>query len=227
MTDRGCGSRVENALYCCVETSPFGKPIEDFLVDPVLAWHGAKTLRAPMLIQDSNQVNHVVLGIGKEYYPFTSDFVEETRNMGVSKRIPLNFDPSLLTPDKSKLLLVHARAIPHFQYRLDCVECPKDLSEAHECIKGLWQLSTLLDVAEKHHVEADHSVLMMKVTTPSATYYAGKPMQPKTFIDEYSSGIILSFPRFHFEYVSYKKLVPKSVQERIEKANFPLEVVDK
>jgi len=227
MTDRGCGSRVENALYCCVETSPFGKPIEDFLVDPVIAWHGAKTLRAPMLIQDSNQVNHVVLGIGKEYYPFTSDFVEETRNMGVSKRIPLNFDPSVLTPDKSKLLLVHARAIPNFHYRLDCVECPKDLSEAHECIKSLWQLSTLLDAGDKHHVEANKEILMMKVTTPSATYYTGKPMEPKAFIDEYSSGIILSFSSWHFEYVNRQCKVPVNMNERITKAGFRLDAVPK
>ena len=52
-----------------------------------------------------NGITHLVLGVGKTYYPFPSDFLEEARRMGVSKKVPRNFPFDELTPGKSRMLL--------------------------------------------------------------------------------------------------------------------------
>lgn len=222
---RGCGERAQNGLYLCVGVSPFGKPIEYFLVDPALAWKGSQ-LRAPMLIEDSKSINHLVMWIGKTYYPFVPDFVEETRLVGVSKRVPRNFDVSVLVPGKSRLLLVHPNAIPRFDYRLVTYPkfCPTNLENEHECIGDLWSLSTLHSVGEVHKL-TEISDGRIRVSTPSCQYSALKPLSWDGDGEQYSSGIIMMFPTFHFEYVNNQRKVPKTVKERIQKAGFKLEVL--
>lgn len=222
---RGCGERDENGLYLCVGISPFGKPIEFFLVDPVLPWKGG-TLRAPMLIEDKKGINHVVMWIGETYYPFVPDFVEEAKIMGVSKRVPRTFDLSVLTPGKSRLLLVHPNAIPRFIYRLPVNPklCPKNSNASHECIGDLWPLSTLHSVGDFHKVKEVPDG-RAEVSTPSCRYSTLKPLSWDGQGEEYSSGIIMMFPTFHFEYVNKQGKVPKTVKEHVQKAGFKLEVL--
>lgn len=220
--ERGCGERAENALYLCVDLSPTGRPIEDFLVDPVVSWSGGQ-LRAPMLVE-SKGVTHIVLGIGATYYPFVSDFVEETRRFGISKRVPRNFQVERLTAGKSKLLLAHPRSIPNFDHEARASSiCPKRNNEEHECIGFLWPLSSLKEF-EKVHTLGKGAFGTIMVKTPSCWYEVRKPHKPKEFIDHYSSGIILAFPVFHFEYVNRQGRVPSKMKKRIEKANFRLDV---
>lgn len=222
--ERGCGYRPQDSLYLCVETSPFGVPIEYFLVDPVVSWSGEQ-LRAPMFVEDSKEVLHIILGIGSTYYPFVSDFVEEARRYGVSKRVPLNFQVERLTPDKSKFLLVHPRAIPRFPYEAPD-QCPKKNDHEHECIGALWSLSALKDFGKVHALK-DKSDYSRLILTPSCLYLVEKPAKPTEFIDKYSAGIILAFPLniCKFEYVNRKGLAPSKVKEKLEKAKFRLDVV--
>lgn len=232
MSERGCGKRQENGLYACVGFSAEGLPIEAFLVDPVIPWKGSQ-LRAPMLIEDAKGIFHFALGVGKQYYPFVPDFVEEARHMGVSKRIPLGFDVSKLTPDKSKMLLIHPRAIPKFAYHLSprsSVVCPIEKIKAHQCIHDLWSLSALKSFDDKHItrvktiIDAVEGIIKVTIQTPSSIYTVIEPEAPRIFIDEYSSGIILSFPTFHFEWVNREGKVPKDLRDRMEKAQFKLDV---
>jgi len=136
LVERGCGLRAENALYAVCGTSPYGKPIEHFLVDPPTEWRGGR-LRAPMLVADKRGVNHILLGVGARYYPFVPDFVEEVRRLGASKRIPDDFDLTKLTPGRSKMVLIHPRAIPQFKFNVKTV-CPKKIVTDHLCINALW-----------------------------------------------------------------------------------------
>jgi hypothetical protein len=71
--ERGCGQRVENGLYACVGESVNGMPIDYFLLDPVVEWH--KMSRAPEIYTDEHGENHLVMGVGKSFYPFVPDFV--------------------------------------------------------------------------------------------------------------------------------------------------------
>lgn len=119
-------------------------PLEYFLKDPEGAWNWGQ-VRAPIKIKsfkcprcsrlvgerereehlqvhsglgldDFKMIPHLVLGVGKKYYPYVPDFVEEWRRWGLSKRIPRNFNVSDLIPGKSQLLLVHPRTHPKFGY---------------------------------------------------------------------------------------------------------------
>jgi len=223
---RGCGVREQGGIYVCADVSTFGEPIYYFLVDAVLEWRGARVLRSPMVIEDRKGINHLVLGVGVEFYPFVSDFVEEAKFMGVSKRVPRNFDFSVLTPLKSRLLLVHRKAIPTFRYEVEHSWCPKSLFKGdqgvHRCVGDLWALSSLEYVKEKHELIGETKDGYVKVKTPSVEYrvskaYAnGKPT--------YKMGIFLCIPKFHFEYVNKKGKAPKELKRKIEKAGFRLEV---
>lgn len=175
---RGCGSRVDQALYATVPSSPFGKSIDYFLVDPAIKF-GARNLRAPMVVPDPQRTHHVILGVGKTYYPTVPDFVEEARVMGISKRLPKDFDPGKLTPGKSKLLLFHPKAIPAFYYEKYVADCPTNKTHRYdetvsrtagtECIGDLWPLSVYERSSDKHKVTAE-SVKEARIRTPSTTY---------------------------------------------------------
>jgi len=168
--ERGCGTRKPGGLYVCVESDPNGMPVDYFVIDPALPFDLKGNLRAPYLLKDESGISHLVLGVGNTYYPFVPDFVEEARQMGVSKRVPVGYDFSSLVAGKSKLILIHKRAIPEFPYLLqrplyeDCFrrlrneavggwervhgfklpENERREEVEHECVRNLWDLSVLL-----------------------------------------------------------------------------------
>lgn len=251
--ERGCGEREENGLYVCTTTSPFGMPLEHFLVDPVRNWEGGQ-LRAPMLIQDRSGTSHILLGIGEKYYPTVPSFVEEAKVLGVSKRVPNDFDLSPLTPGKSKLLLTHPRAIPKFPYVIMDVKCPRSVCDCkwhcrpvteskHDCIGALWPLSALTSRKKVHEVKVrvggatvtigrDKTVLerifenvnAVEITTPSVSYEVSLPDKPIPGNLKYAAGIIFSFPQIHFEYVSKSRKIPPEMRKKFEVAEWRLEV---
>ena len=250
---RGCGTRKENALYICIEPSLEGMPIEYFLIDPVIPLNIKGSLRAPYLLKDRKGINHLIMGVGASYYPYTPDFVEEMRVMGLSKRLPKNYDFSSLTPHKSQLLLVHPRAIPQFEYRLKRdPPCPRRMVfsettgeilgelkgtqtiEDHACIGDLWDLSSVKTIEfngeAKHQVIEQENSEAVKISTPSVTYEVQKAYQPDgetrlTDIGQYERGIFLRSPRFHFEYVNSKGKVPKTLERILTDKGFELRVV--
>ena len=213
MPRRGCGDRADGGLYVEVEMSEDGMPVDWFIVDPALPFDG-KLPRSPLIIPDSNNVNHLLLGIGKSFYPFVSDFVEEVRWMGVSKRIPADFDLSILTPNRSALVLAHPRAIPLFDYDLRREWCPRKVSGkpdlgSHQCVGDNWDLSSVRDVKwdkeMRHEVHVDENSEWVQVVTPSCRYEVMKAYELSgdrmTVIRKYQGGIVLKFPRFRFSYV--------------------------
>ena len=232
--ERGCGSREQGGLYMCMPLSENGFPIEHFLVDPSVEWKSDTNLRAPMLISDVDGVFHVVLGVGKKFYPTVSDFVEEARRMGVSKRIPRDFDFSKLTPTKSKLLLVHPRAIQEFSYEVDSKEryCPRKIKmisqgkvqegdevyvSSHLCLGDLWSLGSLMNIKTKHETSMfdDH----VQIKTPSVSYSVAPctPLSKDEREPSYCNGIFMQLPRWRFEYVNRNKRVPKEFLRRLRK----------
>ena len=77
----------------------------------------------------------------------------------------------------------------------------------HQCMGDNYALSSCLHVDEKHELE-DMPDGTVQVTTPSCTYtvdpaYTMKGGQRMTWVDNsrYKKGMILRFPKFHFEYV--------------------------
>lgn len=224
MPERGCGSRVEGGLYAICPCSPFGKPVEYFLIDPAIPW-GHRQLRGPMLVESQKHkgLHHVIIGVGKEFYPFVPDFIEEVRVMGVSKRFPRNFPIEKLTPGQSRMIFLHLNAIPKFDYKNN-TKCPKDLNHK-PCIKDLWNLSALESVKKKHVVTVES--MAVRVDTPSVQYYIDLPDKPEMGTKKklgYKAGLFASFPIWFFSYVTRKGKMPKDLKERFQKSKFKLKV---
>jgi len=229
MAERGCGFREKGGLYLCCGSSPWGMPVEHFVVDPPVSWRGPRILRAPMLVERGG-IHHVIMTVGARYYPYVPDFIEEVRVMGLSKQIPRDFDLSKLTPGGSTIILVHSRAIPAFPFNAEW-ECRKPCSRCRKlevaacrpghrlgsprCTFALWPLSQLKTHKRVHEVEKLEGGVA-RIKTPSTTYTVGSaaPLgRPK-----YRPGIFARFYITDIEYVGDR--VPRDIQKRAGKAGW-------
>lgn len=115
MVVRGCGgSRVAGGVYIMVNTSPFGMPLEYFLVDPPIviedpALAGISSRGMSYTPSMPNQPWDVVDWVGGEFYPNVTDILAEIRAYGLSRRVQSTLDFSLLG-EKSRIHLMHSRA---------------------------------------------------------------------------------------------------------------------
>lgn len=232
---RGCGDRKEGGLYLVCELSPYGMPVEHFLIDPAVPWNGPG-LRSPLIQKDAEGVNHLIMSVGHTYYPYVSDFVEEVRVMGISKRIPRTFDLSVLSPS-SKLLLVHPMGVQQFSYcwsRAGYPVCPKEkirerVPKGHKCLGDLWGLGLCRSYKKIHEVSAvDGSPYYREARTPSCTYRDYRPLYPLDDpLDGYSMGIFMRAPISSFHLVAKKGKLPSVLKNQAQKAGIPLEVKPK
>lgn len=54
----------------------------------------------------------LLMWVGKEFYPYPEDFIEEARAFGINKRIPVTKGgPPLIDPGRTRLFLAHPRAV--------------------------------------------------------------------------------------------------------------------
>ncbi len=199
---RGCGTRKEGGLYACVSTSVFGRPIEEFVIDPAREWKG-KCFRTPILYEGQNGVNHMLVWVGAKFYPFVPDFVEEARVMGVSRRIPKGFPVEKLKPGESKMFLIHPQAIPDFGYFVPPTgKCLKPDVE-HLCTFDLWPLSSLESIE-------NHKLIFGEEDSVGTSYLAGA---------------FAAFYLTHLEYVNKDRKAPKELVEKVQTAGFGMLVL--
>ncbi len=120
--ERGCGERVPGGMYLESALSPYGRPLEEFLIDPPLPvpdgldiinkpllWPRTLPSGDPVCDADEQPIYDVLIWVGGEYYPYCPDFVEEVRRYGASRRLNPNLDLSRLSR-WSRMILVHPRA---------------------------------------------------------------------------------------------------------------------
>lgn len=148
MAARGCGaSRTAGGIYIEVPLSPYGKPIEDFLVDPPVRIDKVTFGLSPVGVKPipRDGVYHVFDWVGSEYYPNVADFIEEVKRLGLSRRIPKTFNFSLLSME-SRIILLHSKGWDnnHELYITDA-KCPK-CNKEHDhprirpmCVKLYWE----------------------------------------------------------------------------------------
>jgi hypothetical protein len=105
---RGCGTRQAAGIYLEVGLGYGGKSLEFFLSDPPI--HMTCDTKVGVELIERGGVVHVLDWIGEQHYPFATDFLEEGRRYGFSRRIPKNLDLSRLTAE-SRILVVHARGL--------------------------------------------------------------------------------------------------------------------
>jgi hypothetical protein len=194
--ERGCGTRVKGGIYAETVGSPHGHPIECFIKDspiPIDAdKYGLSSIGVKLIRQKG--VVYIFDIVGSEHYPWVSDFVEEARRYGVSRRLPPNLPWEELSVD-SKLVLLHKNAV--FEdvevfrndmnylgldgsFRQKPQMCPQEMSNLH-CGKPL-QLHTTAGCGRfwwhDHDAEPDQPYHRQ---LPSLTYDAvGRPGPTKT-----------------------------------------------
>lgn len=108
---RGCGERTPGGLYAESGLGPNGRPLEDYLIDPPLPLpEGLDLVNKPQIVDDPETgIPHLWLWIGAEWYPYCSDYVEEARHFGASRKLNSNLDLQRLVPG-SRMILAHPYA---------------------------------------------------------------------------------------------------------------------
>ncbi|SRR5579884_404733 len=120
---RGCGEREPGGVYAESGLSPRGRPLEEFLFDPPLPipdgldlvnkpqlWQRALASGEPALDEEEQPIFDLLIWVGEEHYPYCSDYLEETRRYGASRRLNPNLDLSLLSRS-SRMILAHPRVL--------------------------------------------------------------------------------------------------------------------
>ena len=231
--ERGCGERKDDGVYACTGMDREGSPVEDFVIDPAIQWAGGP-FRAPKLIPDPGEggVFHLAIWAGQEYYPWPSDFVEEVRIAGVSRRIPKGFPLERLTAGKSKMFFVHARVRPQFSYEIreesrSRGRCKRIDHGDGICTFALWDLSALEHVPERHALSKAGENLV-DVNCPSFRYQVWAPYMPTpgTSVSErvlspaqrFESGIFAAFWLTHLEHVRPDPETQEKVQNGASRA---------
>lgn len=119
---RGCGEREPGGVYCECGLSSRGRPLEEFLIDPPLPVpDGLDLVNKPQLWQrtlpsgeaaldaEGDPIFDLLIWVGEEHYPYCSDFIEEVKQFGASRRLNPNLDLSLLSRS-SRMILAHPYA---------------------------------------------------------------------------------------------------------------------
>lgn len=239
---RGCGERQEEMPYCCCGTSPWGSPIESFVIDPAIPWpgefqRGMKIL--PRDPRDPESINDLVVFVGEAFYASPWDYVEECRLFGASRKASPDLPFEKLTPRESRMVFVHSKTIPHFDYTLIHRE-PQPLEGCHKLESwvsepSLWAdlpsvpgfhpgpqncTFALKDLAILVHPEAKVEGDAFTIEMPSFSY---RGLMPSAAAGEFGIGIFLVLPMTHIEFV---RKPHEGAKERAEKAGFVTTVME-
>lgn len=177
-------------LYACCPTSPLGQPLENFLIDPPIKYLG-QPFRVP---QADEKQNRIYLWVGEDNYPFVSDFIEETRQFGISKRIPIGTDLSKFKPYESRMLFVHPRAyIERLEPVLSCPKKnPEHIGGSERCLTVLYYLIEAREIKTETGVAYERMIGDTTYTIPRLLPRLG---------EKYSPGTFMALPFSHFEYI--------------------------
>ncbi len=196
---RACGRRIRGGVYAETRLSEDGLPIEYFIVDPPTPVELSQLGLAAVGVQliEINGVRHIFDVVGQEFYPYPADYVEETRRLGASRRLPANLDFSRLEPG-SRLVLIHARAvIENFNDypQPPDVECPKgiyphSLSPLRAMCAGLWW-HDLPDPSDESDASFPNGQVQRQIE--GGTVYRGHP-RLEGVVPSYRHGVFLSLP---------------------------------
>lgn len=211
---RGCGKRKPGGLYLCCGMGNEGLPLDHFVIDPPRPYEAVPP-RSPQFYE-ADGTTHIIMGVGEEFYPWASDFIEECKRFGLSKRVADSFPIEKLTRN-SRIVLVHRKAIVNGHEALPRPEyCPKD-NPAHKdnsepCIGHLWQLAQPDEEGGSRRTIGD-------------TSYSVFPFEGDISSLGFEPGMFLWLPLTHIDYV---KTEDGAVDPAIagKATNLPLNICD-
>lgn len=244
---RGCGSRSEGAPYACCGLSKDGLPIESFIVDPAIPWPGKFQRGVKILPRNPKEpagINDLIIFVGQKFYPAAWDFIAESKLYGASRRLPANLPFEKLTPGESRMIFVHSRAIPDFDYEanrdLPYYGCQhfwdeykqRDITAWQTAVPG-WHLKpktpctfALRDLAYLIHAAPSagpNNPLEFKINVASTQYTGLTPVYPLFAPQKWQVGIFLALPLTHIEFC--RQADPKAQKNAIE-AGFSTEIME-
>ena len=203
---RGCGdARTAGAVYLESGLSASGRlELEHFLVDPPVAYQTDQKIGVDF-VQDKSGTWHVIDWVGEQHYPYPSDFLEEGRRHGFSRKISRNSQFDKLTAD-SRLVFVHPRAIvanapdihpylPEHRIKHHCANYARSGDDAHihapdiSCTR-LWYA---LAPANNTRVTND-GMLIPERQVSKDTAYVVEPLPFDAPEPVFKSGIIAKLP---------------------------------
>ena len=216
---RGCGMRSRGGVYCCCGLGPEGRPIEYYLFCPPYVYTEGFH-RAPRLVDVGEGTNNgIVIWIGEQFYPYPSDFIEEARDQGVSRRIPGNWPLDKLTLP-AWMVMVHAksRLVNALSLGLGVTPyCPKDKHDKEtgiitsECLGRSWELAPPTVYVAPNDLGLLHGHKRKIASTQYTVFPPGDGLRPQpielvkgkeTIVrPAYEHGIFAMFPLTHIEYV--------------------------
>ena len=206
---RGCGKRKPGGVYICTKLSPHGVPMEEYIIDPPEFYEGER-FRVPIIFEKNGR-NHLLFWVGKEFYPYPSDFIEEARCFGASKRVPVEFPIQKLSAG-SLMFFVHSLAIIKNHGVLPPPPlCPKKLkshlSNEKCCLGHSYQVAPA-------NCEGRRKI--------GDTVYNVKPVTPDAPL-EFLPGIFLRLPITDIDHIVHKDGKPDPrIKEREPEVKIPL-----
>jgi hypothetical protein len=252
--ERGCGYRTQGGLYLEVPLSPFGRPVEDFLIcEPIQPTFDLPVQgQLPFWKRDTL---HLLDWIGQCFYPNVADWIEETRVLGVSSKVSIQLadrtagnetDLSVLealTPD-SRLYFAHPRAYLHniqayiraLTFTDEPWKCPKRVTmhplydeklDHTPCCVGVYWWD--LDRGDPEPVPAGINIPeadhLVRRTLPCRASYLGH-RTPEDITPEYSPGIFAKFPMIQLAVVRGDHGEHESVLDRLSRLHLTLPVLE-
>jgi len=188
--ERGCGEREQGGVYAECGLSPYGTPLEFFLINPPRPLpEGLDIVNKPQLWEDpATGITHLLIWVGLEHYQWCADYIEETKRFGASRRINPNLELSRLTRE-SRMILAHPRVINTlWQEQSPPQECLKHLprhdvvsltelatdpaQKAGPCLFKLWNVIPQEAATEVLELEGESPVCLRKV---GSTIYQYRP----------------------------------------------------
>jgi len=233
---RGCGTRQKGGIYVECPLSPYGKPLEEFLVDPPIPVD-VKALgitQVGVKLVERGGVWHIMDWVGSGHYENVADFVEEVRRFGLSRRLSKSLDFKKLSP-QSRIILLHSRAfIENFKeyYKAeegDVKGCPKDISahqheEQEECCARLWWQDITGGECDSF-LPDETPTRSVKRTMPSFEYNGLS--KPEDVEPDYKVAIFASFPVTNIAVVrDPQEETHKAAIDLLSGSRLPVELVD-
>jgi hypothetical protein len=239
--ERGCGEREQGGVYCECGLSPYGSPLEHFLIDPPQPLpEGLDIINKPQLWEDpATGITHLLIWIGSEHYEWCSDYIEETRRFGASRRINPNLDLSRLTHE-SRMILAHPRAINTlWQEQTPPQECQKhillhDIASLHllgvhpsqqegPCLYKVWELIPKDAATEALELEGERPFCLRKV---GSTIYQYRPTGESA--EGLEPGLFAALPITGFALIQYDDgSVNESAKAKLQQADLNYYETDK
>lgn len=250
-TTRGCGTRDAGSVYLCLGIGPGGTlTVEDLILDPVKIWPGGWQ-RGFKIIPNRGGWNDVGIFVGEEFYKSLYDFVEEARRYGISRKVPPTFPFEQLTPGLSRMIFIHSKAHPRFDFALE-IEAPLPHCKVFPTIAGpdfyldnrdMWnetvpgyhpkiEKQTVCTFAHQHLAGLIHDAsygddLGFEIQMPSFSYKGVMPILVKPADWDlkltWDIGAFMSAPLSHVE---MPKKLNKSAAQRANKSGFETIVTD-